>query len=118
MLRLPRPLRRRVFPPTSPRYPWPGQPDTTSVRGKRGIDMMDCVLPRRLGEHRAAWNTAGAELRERGGGPPPPRGGGATATGPEAPRLDCAVPGLPGLFRAYLHHVVRERNEYDRGHAA
>jgi len=64
---------------------------------KRGIDMMDCVLPSRSGRTGQAWTRRGqVNLRNaRHAGDPRP--------------LDeaCACPACRGYSRAYLHHVVR-----------
>jgi len=74
-----------------------GKPDDIVGAVKRGIDMMDCVLPSRSGRTGQAWTRRGqVNLRNaRHAGDPRP--------------LDeaCACPACRGYSRAYLHHVVR-----------
>jgi queuine tRNA-ribosyltransferase len=64
---------------------------------KRGIDMMDCVLPSRSGRTGQAWTHRGQVNIKN-------------ARHAEDPRpLDenCSCPACRGYSRAYLHHVFR-----------
>ena len=74
-----------------------GKPDDIVGAVKRGIDMMDCVLPSRSGRTGQGWTHRGAvNLRN--------------ARHKDDPRpLDeaCACPACQKYSRAYLHHVVR-----------
>lgn len=74
-----------------------GKPDDIVGAVKRGIDMMDCVLPSRSGRTGQAWTHRGqVNLRN--------------ARHQDDPRPldeDCACPACRGYSRAYLHHVVR-----------
>jgi queuine tRNA-ribosyltransferase len=64
---------------------------------KRGIDMMDCVLPSRSGRTGQAWTRRGqVNLRNA-------RHAEDTRPLDEA----CTCPACRGYSRAYLHHVVR-----------
>jgi len=87
-----------MLPPDRPRYLMGvGKPDDIVGAVKRGIDMMDCVLPTRSGRTGQAWTRRGqVNLRN--------------ARHAEDPRpLDeaCGCPACRGYSRAYLHHVVR-----------
>jgi queuine tRNA-ribosyltransferase len=87
-----------MLPEDKPRYLMGvGKPDDIVGAGKRGIDMMDCVLPRaRGGRGRpspgAAWSTS----RTR-----------ATPMTPGRSTRSAPVPPAVGYSRAYLHHVFR-----------
>ena len=74
-----------------------GKPDDIVGAVKRGVDMMDCVLPSRSGRTGQAWTRRGqVNLRN--------------ARHADDPRpLDeaCTCPACRGYSRAYLHHVVR-----------
>ncbi len=74
-----------------------GKPDDIVGAVKRGIDMMDCVLPSRSGRTGQAWTKAGqVNLRN--------------ARHRDDPRPldeDCTCPACRSYSRAYLHHVVR-----------
>ncbi|MEM9710092.1 MAG: tRNA guanosine(34) transglycosylase Tgt [Pseudomonadota bacterium] len=74
-----------------------GKPDDIVGAVKRGIDMMDCVLPSRSGRTGQAWTRRGqVNLRN--------------ARHRDDPRpLDegCGCPACQNYSRAYLHHVVR-----------
>jgi queuine tRNA-ribosyltransferase len=87
-----------LLPHDKPRYLMGvGKPDDIVGAVKRGIDMMDCVLPTRSGRTGQAWTRRGqVNLRN--------------ARHAEDPRpLDegCACPCCRQFSRAYLHHVVR-----------
>ncbi len=74
-----------------------GKPDDIVGAVKRGVDMMDCVLPSRSGRTGQAWTRRGVvNLRN--------------ARHRDDPRpLDehCSCPACTGYSRAYLHHVVK-----------
>ncbi|EYD75785.1 tRNA-guanine transglycosylase [Rubellimicrobium mesophilum DSM 19309] len=87
-----------LLPEDKPRYLMGvGKPDDIVGAVKRGIDMMDCVLPTRSGRTGQAWTRRGqVNLRN--------------ARHAEDPRpLDeaCTCPACRSYSRAYLHHVVR-----------
>jgi queuine tRNA-ribosyltransferase len=87
-----------LLPEDGPRYLMGvGKPDDIVGAVKRGIDMMDCVLPTRSGRTGQAWTRRGqVNLRN--------------ARHAEDPRpLDeaCTCPACRSYSRAYLHHVVR-----------
>lgn len=87
-----------LLPADRPRYLMGvGKPDDIVGAVKRGVDMMDCVLPTRSGRTGQAWTRRGqVNLRN--------------ARHAEDPRpLDegCACPTCRGWSRAYLNHVVR-----------
>ncbi|PYE82257.1 tRNA guanosine(34) transglycosylase Tgt [Pseudoroseicyclus aestuarii] len=87
-----------MLPEDRPRYLMGvGKPDDILGAVKRGVDMMDCVLPTRSGRTGQAWTRRGqVNLRN--------------ARHAEDPRpLDegCTCPACRGYSRAYLHHVVR-----------
>jgi queuine tRNA-ribosyltransferase len=87
-----------LLPADRPRYLMGvGKPDDIVGAVKRGVDMMDCVLPTRSGRTGQAWTRRGqVNLRN--------------ARHAEDPRpLDegCACPCCRQFSRAYLHHVVR-----------
>ncbi len=74
-----------------------GKPDDIVGAVKRGIDMMDCVLPSRSGRTGQAWTHRG-QVNFR------------NARHQDDPRPldeDCTCPTCQGYSRAYLHHVVR-----------
>ncbi|WP_423219732.1 tRNA guanosine(34) transglycosylase Tgt [Cognatiyoonia koreensis] len=74
-----------------------GKPDDIVGAVKRGIDMMDCVLPSRSGRtgqaftHRGVVNIKNARH----------------ADDPRPLDADCACPACSNYSRAYLHHVFR-----------
>ncbi|KIQ68716.1 tRNA guanosine(34) transglycosylase Tgt [Wenxinia marina] len=89
-----------MLPADRPRYLMGvGKPDDIVGAVKRGIDMMDCVLPSRSGRTGQAWTRRGqVNLRN--------------ARHADDPRpLDeaCTCPACRGYSRAYLHHVVRAK---------
>ncbi|WP_417600527.1 tRNA guanosine(34) transglycosylase Tgt [Pararhodobacter oceanensis] len=86
------------LPEDKPRYLMGvGKPDDIVGAVKRGIDMMDCVLPSRSGRTGQGWTRHGSvNLRN--------------ARHKDDPRpLDaaCGCPACRNYSRAYLHHVVR-----------
>ena len=89
-----------MLPADRPRYLMGvGKPDDIVGAVKRGIDMMDCVLPTRSGRTGQVFTRHG-QLNIR------------NARHRDDPRpLDegCACPACRGYSRAYLHHVVRSR---------
>ncbi|WP_373356511.1 tRNA guanosine(34) transglycosylase Tgt [Pseudoroseicyclus sp. CXY001] len=87
-----------MLPQDRPRYLMGvGKPDDIVGAVKRGVDMMDCVLPSRSGRTGQAWTRRGqVNLRN--------------ARHADDPRpLDeaCTCPACRNYSRAYLHHVVR-----------
>ncbi|NDV00431.1 tRNA guanosine(34) transglycosylase Tgt [Pseudoroseicyclus tamaricis] len=87
-----------MLPQDKPRYLMGvGKPDDIVGAVKRGVDMMDCVLPSRSGRTGQAWTRRGqVNLRN--------------ARHADDPRpLDeaCGCPACRNYSRAYLHHVVR-----------
>ena len=87
-----------MLPADQPRYLMGvGKPADIVGAVKRGVDMMDCVLPTRSGRTGQAWTHRGqVNLRN--------------ARHRDDPRpLDegCDCPACHGYSRAYLHHVVR-----------
>jgi queuine tRNA-ribosyltransferase len=87
-----------MLPEDQPRYLMGvGKPDDIVGAVKRGIDMMDCVLPSRSGRTGQAWTHRGQVNIKN-------------ARHAEDPRpLDenCSCPACRGYSRAYLHHVFR-----------
>ncbi|WP_099826461.1 tRNA guanosine(34) transglycosylase Tgt [Oceaniglobus indicus] len=87
-----------VLPVDKPRYLMGvGKPDDIVGAVKRGIDMMDCVLPSRSGRTGQAFTRHGVVNIKN-------------ARHQEDPRpLDeeCRCPACRGYSRAYLHHVFR-----------
>jgi queuine tRNA-ribosyltransferase len=86
------------LPEDKPRYLMGvGKPDDIVGAVKRGIDMMDCVLPSRSGRTGQAWTRRGQVniKNARHMGDPRP--------------LDenCTCPACSNYSRAYLHHVYR-----------
>ena len=89
-----------MLPADKPRYLMGvGKPDDIVGAVKRGIDMMDCVLPSRSGRTGQAWTRRG-QVNMR------------NARHADEPRpLDeaCGCPACRNYSRAYLHHVVRSQ---------
>ncbi len=89
-----------MLPAEKPRYLMGvGKPDDIVGAVKRGIDMMDCVLPSRSGRTGQAFTRRGVVNIKN-------------ARHAEDPRpLDesCTCPACRGYSRAYLHHVFRAR---------
>jgi queuine tRNA-ribosyltransferase len=74
-----------------------GKPDDIVGAVKRGIDMMDCVLPSRSGRTGQAFTRRGVVNIKN-------------ARHQDDPRPldeDCTCPACRGYSRAYLHHVFR-----------
>ena len=89
-----------MLPEDRPRYLMGvGKPDDIVGAVKRGIDMMDCVLPTRSGRTGQAFTRRGVvNIRNaRHGDDPRPLD------------KDCTCPACRNYSRAYLHHVVRAR---------
>ncbi len=86
------------LPEDKPRYLMGvGKPDDIVGAVKRGIDMMDCVLPSRSGRTGQAWTRRGQVNIKN-------------ARHADDPRpLDeaCTCPACRNYSRAYLHHVMR-----------
>ncbi len=87
-----------MLPEDKPRYLMGvGKPDDIVGAVKRGVDMMDCVLPSRSGRTGQAWTRRGQVNLKN-------------ARHADDPRpLDeaCGCPACRGYSRAYLHHVYR-----------
>ncbi|WP_288928237.1 tRNA guanosine(34) transglycosylase Tgt [uncultured Maritimibacter sp.] len=87
-----------MLPEDKPRYLMGvGKPDDIVGAVKRGVDMMDCVLPSRSGRTGQAWTRRGQVNIKN-------------ARHADDPRpLDeaCTCPACIGYSRAYLHHVFR-----------
>jgi queuine tRNA-ribosyltransferase len=87
-----------LLPADRPRYLMGvGKPDDIVGAVKRGVDMMDCVLPSRSGRTGQAWTRHGVVNLKN-------------ARHADDPRpLDeaCSCPACRGYSRAYLHHVFR-----------
>ncbi|MHA7874032.1 tRNA guanosine(34) transglycosylase Tgt [Roseivivax sp.] len=87
-----------MLPEDRPRYLMGvGKPDDILGAVKRGIDMMDCVLPSRSGRTGQAWTRRGQVNIKN-------------ARHQDDPRpLDehCSCPACRNYSRAYLHHVFR-----------
>ena len=76
-----------------------GKPDDIVGAVKRGIDMMDCVLPSRSGRTGQAFTWRGVvNIRNA-----------RHADDPRPLDEDCACPACRGYSRAYLHHVSRAK---------
>ena len=86
------------LPKDKPRYLMGvGKPDDIVGAVKRGIDMMDCVLPSRSGRTGQAFTRRGVVNIKN-------------ARHSEDPRpldADCTCPACSQYSRAYLHHVFR-----------
>ncbi len=74
-----------------------GKPDDIVGAVKRGIDMMDCVLPSRSGRTGQAWTRRGQVNLKNA----------RHADDPRPLDAGCTCPTCRGYSRAYLHHVVR-----------
>jgi queuine tRNA-ribosyltransferase len=87
-----------MLPEDRPRYLMGvGKPDDIVGAVKRGIDMMDCVLPSRSGRTGQAWTRRGQVNIKN-------------ARHQDDPRPldeDCTCPACRGYSRAYLHHVFK-----------
>jgi queuine tRNA-ribosyltransferase len=89
-----------MLPEDKPRYLMGvGKPDDIVGAVKRGIDMMDCVLPSRSGRTGQAWTRRGQVNIKN-------------ARHMDDPRPldeDCTCPACRNYSRAYLHHVFRSQ---------
>jgi queuine tRNA-ribosyltransferase len=87
-----------MLPEDKPRYLMGvGKPDDIVGAVKRGVDMMDCVLPSRSGRTGQAWTRRGQVNIKN-------------ARHQDDPRPldeDCTCPACRSYSRAYLHHVFR-----------
>ncbi len=87
-----------MLPVEKPRYLMGvGKPDDIVGAVKRGIDMMDCVLPSRSGRTGQAFTRRGVVNIKNA----------RHAVVPRALDEACACPACRGYSRAYLHHVFR-----------
>ena len=87
-----------MFPEHKPRYLMGvGKPDDIVGAVKRGIDMMDCVLPSRSGRTGQAFTRRGVVNIKNA----------RHADDPRPLDENCACPACTGYSRAYLHHVFR-----------
>jgi len=86
------------LPADKPRYLMGvGKPDDIVGAVKRGIDMMDCVLPSRSGRTGQGWTHRGSvNLRNA-----------RHKDDPRPLEEGCGCPACSNYSRAYLHHVVR-----------
>jgi queuine tRNA-ribosyltransferase len=76
-----------------------GKPDDIVGAVKRGIDMMDCVLPSRSGRTGQAWTRRGQVNIKNA----------RHADDPRPLDEDCTCPACSNYSRAYLHHVFRSQ---------
>jgi len=87
-----------MLPEDRPRYLMGvGKPDDVVGAVKRGIDMMDCVLPSRSGRTGQAWTRRGQVNIKNA----------RHADDPRPLDENCGCPACTGYSRAYLHHVFR-----------
>jgi queuine tRNA-ribosyltransferase len=87
-----------MLPRDRPRYLMGvGKPDDIVGAVKRGIDMMDCVLPSRSGRTGQAFTRRGVVNIKNA----------RHADDPRPLDEDCTCPACRGYSRAYLHHVFR-----------
>ncbi len=87
-----------LLPGDRPRYLMGvGKPDDIVGAVRRGVDMMDCVLPTRSGRTGQAWTRRGQVNLKNA----------RHADDPRPLDEDCTCPVCRGYSRAYLHHVHR-----------
>lgn len=87
-----------MLPADKPRYLMGvGKPDDIVGAVKRGIDMMDCVLPSRSGRTGQAFTRKGVVNIKNA----------RHADDPRPLDENCSCPACTGYSRAYLHHVFR-----------
>lgn len=87
-----------MMPEDKPRYLMGvGKPDDIVGAVKRGIDMMDCVLPSRSGRTGQAFTRRGVVNIKNA----------RHADDPRPLDEECTCPACQGYSRAYLHHVFR-----------
>ncbi|MEM6610498.1 MAG: tRNA guanosine(34) transglycosylase Tgt, partial [Pseudomonadota bacterium] len=88
------------LPPDKPRYLMGvGKPDDLVGAVKRGIDMMDCVLPSRSGRTGQAFTRRGVVNIKNA----------RHADDPRPLDESCSCPACTQYSRAYLHHVFRSQ---------
>ncbi|NBD29602.1 MAG: tRNA guanosine(34) transglycosylase Tgt [Alphaproteobacteria bacterium] len=86
------------LPKDKPRYLMGvGKPDDVVGAVKRGVDMMDCVLPSRSGRTGQAWTRRGQVNLKNA----------RHADDPRPLDAACTCPACAKYSRAYLHHVFR-----------
>ncbi|MBW6417311.1 tRNA guanosine(34) transglycosylase Tgt [Celeribacter sp. PS-C1] len=89
-----------MLPTDKPRYLMGvGKPDDIVGAVKRGIDMMDCVLPSRSGRTGQAWTRRGQVNIKNA----------RHADDPRPLDEQCTCPACSHYSRAYLHHVFRSQ---------
>ena len=87
-----------MLPADRPRYLMGvGKPDDIVGAVKRGVDMMDCVLPSRSGRTGQAWTRRGQVNIKNA----------RHADDPRPLDAACTCPACSNYSRAYLHHVFR-----------
>ena len=87
-----------MLPEDRPRYLMGvGKPDDILGAVKRGVDMMDCVLPSRSGRTGQAWTRRG-QINIKNA---------RHADDPRPLDAACTCPACSNYSRAYLHHVFR-----------
>ncbi|MGR3454438.1 tRNA guanosine(34) transglycosylase Tgt [Pseudooceanicola sp.] len=87
-----------MLPEDKPRYLMGvGKPDDIVGAVKRGVDMMDCVLPSRSGRTGQAWTRRGQVNIKNA----------RHADDPRPLDEHCTCPACRNYSRAYLHHVFR-----------
>ena len=89
-----------MLPESAPRYLMGvGKPDDIVGAVKRGVDMMDCVLPSRSGRNGQAFTRRGVVNIKNA----------RHADDPRPLDEDCTCPACQNYSRAYLHHVFRAK---------
>lgn len=89
-----------MLPVDRPRYLMGvGKPDDILGAVKRGVDMMDCVLPSRSGRTGQAWTRRGQVNLKNA----------RHADDPRPLDEHCTCPACRSYSRAYLHHVYRAK---------
>ncbi len=89
-----------MLPEDKPRYLMGvGKPDDIVGAVKRGVDMMDCVLPSRSGRTGQAWTRRGSINIKNA----------RHADDPRPLDENCTCPACSNYSRAYLHHVFRSQ---------
>lgn len=89
-----------LLPQDKPRYLMGvGKPDDIVGAVKRGVDMMDCVLPTRSGRTGQAFTRHGVVNIKNA----------RHADDPRPLDENCSCPACTGYSRAYLHHVFRSQ---------
>ena len=105
----------KLLPKDKPRYLMGvGTPDDIEKATKLGVDMFDCVLPTRLARHGTAYKLEAKSLKLKAA-----RGGifeeinllkSENKDSKEVIDANCQCPACKnGFSRAYLHHLVKER---------